>query len=302
MLKMSDFNKIKAEKEQESIPQTVAAEYYEECLPQKQVLVDITKTNNQQQTNQVTVKARNRRQDRCILVADLYNKCKNYCDSLIFTTITDKQFIEYVNYALEDFYNLNPNGWNFTLSEPYPIELKDNFCVYELPEDFRDINYVAAGTEPSNCMPARQVFKVVPYQQWDTVQNGFFVSYRFDSVKGIPLLYFRTPNMPCGCYDYCPVYKKLTGKLYVKYYKLPEMVSSFSDKICELPKQWGAENILVQIIAKKIHASKGRPFQENESFLLSLQTLKRIDKNLVINSPIHKSRKFNFLLNNKLIN
>lgn len=285
----------------EHIPEFIYSDNLDLCLNNSNnVYIDAKNKIDTKSVNTALIKAKKRYQAGYILVADLYNKCKSFCDNLIFTAITDNQFINFVNEALEDFYNLKPSGWNFTLSEPYSIDLQDNKCVYELPEDFKEISYVTSGSEPSNCMPANHVFEVIPYEQWDTVQGGYFVSYRYDTHLDLPVMYIRLPDMPKGCYN--SINKKLKGTLYVKYYKLPERIESFKDKIYDIPKRWGGETILTQIIVKKIHSSRGRLYQENESFLASLQRLKKIDSNISIKSPIYKNSKPNLLINNSLIN
>lgn len=229
----------------------------------------------------------------CVTVKELYLKTKILCDNLFFSSIRTDQFISFTNSALRDFWEIESGGWNFTLSDYYEIPLQGNKCAYELPSDFSHLSYVSVN-KVSSCMPTRRIFQVVDYSQWDTSLNSYTSAYKYDPYKDRALLFLRLPCMTNCNQGICDTNVPLSGSVYVRYYTTPPEVYTFDDKICQVPRRWGAHEILAEMIAMRIHAQKGRPYQNTASFNQLLHRLKQKDRGDIIKNPVKRKNPLNF--------
>lgn len=223
----------------------------------------------------------------CIVVRDLYAKVKTYCDRIFFSSLSTQDFVEFTDRAVTEFWNLKPEGWNFALSDRHEIMLEPNKCVYPLPKEFHSLSYVSAGNIITDCMPADQVFEIKDFVKWDTIQsNKYAASYKYEPYSDRCFLYIRMPCLHNYNNNLCESTKALGGSLFVKYYTTAPRITDLDDKICNLPRRWGAEDILVQLIAQYIHAYKGRDYVLKPAFNSLLAKLKKIDAGIISNNPI----------------
>lgn len=247
------------------------------------------------ETEQNKTIVKNAPQSGCVTVSDLYNKAKIHSDKVLFSSISFDQFVEFTNLALNDFYALNTNGWNFSLSDKYTIELEQGKCQYDLPTDFFELLYVG-NCSKSDCCPMDQVFEIVDPNQFDSISGKrYAASYIYDPYKDRAKLLVKMPcmsncndgNCECSC-SICDT------KLCIKYYRSVPQAQDFSSELCQLPKRWGAVDILVQLIAQRIYAYKGKAYQLDASFQNNLQKLMRIDSGKTPSNPIKRGNSLNF--------
>ena len=230
----------------------------------------------------------------CLTVQELKKKCKLYCDRLFFNRISDDEWVEFTNLAMRDLWNLCPNGWNWTLSDIHEVELEDGICEYDLPHDFNNFLYVSSCSD-TKCCPPKKMFQIVEPTQIDTV-TGYAVAFSYNVYKDKPTMIVRLPCMDCCTPPTCTCSCPMTGKLCIKYFTSPPEVYDLDDKICQIPRKWGTVDLLAQLVAQRVHAYEGQPFQLDAAFQQTLANLKTIDSGKQTTNPIKRSNALKFNL------
>lgn len=256
------------------------------CRPQNIVSIQAKSVEENNKPNEIQI------------VTSNYGGCLEYKQLLELVNVKAKELRGdfnqddvrmFTNEALEDLWNMNEGsvGWNWTLRD-YQIVLDGDTARYRLPSDFNGISGVSFSDTQNGKVPSKGYFTVVEAHQWDSVQFGNYVMYRYED-DGI-YLYVRTRNMDCWCCNGL----KLKGSIYLKYYSIAPRVEKLEDKICGIPVQWGIKTILADMIARNMYAAKGKPYAQNAGLQANLTKLMKLDRGQPLKDNLYKSQPLSF--------
>jgi hypothetical protein len=257
------------------------------CRPQNVVSIFSKSIEQTSKPNEVKI-VTNSEIAGCIFYKDLLPRIRIKAKEIITDFNTD-EIMESTNTALETLWNMNNGsiGWNWTLRD-YEIVLDGDTAKYRLPNDFHGLNGVSFTDTKDGKLPSKGYFGVVEPHQWDSVQFGNYVMYKHE-YDGF-YMYVRTKDMNC----WCDCGLKLRGSIFVKYYMSAPVVRSLEDRICGLPKQWGAESILLDMIVKEMFATKGRQYPQSANLEIMLNKLMKLDRGEPLRDNLHKNQAIRF--------